>query len=725
MGKKRESVNFLHYAMTHAAVVLVAIAILGLYMYSFFYSTMYEDFLHVNDQYLTMVENRHENDLRVMDDIVTQTSLADDITRFLLKKQPDKAMRLESFLRRYTTVSQSFSSVFYHHFKDGYLYSQSSSVEAESFFEKECILALTPKDRFREAVYTSGTELRILPEQGMTGRVINTYLLGENKASFYIRTVPGFWDETLLFLIPGSYFDGLLKPEAERTNFISLDGQLISARGADAGAIGENLLNRQPGQERVELNGEEYLLTVRRGESGVCYGTVQNMAVFHRKFRAEQWTLVFLVFLCAIATTLVIGFFSSRMIRKVKNLSRLLDEEPSYDLGYIERGIQTLVVTKKASEEENQTFRKARFIRNFFRGFLGSREEVIREAGKIGLDVDKGFYVVALLQSPELDNEDRIYSRMLEIIRLESAVEGYGIHLVNNNQNLFVLFADSTTLLEQTLQDLLEIERTYCQDYVFAVSDFHRDFEESSRAYLEADTAFDYRLLVSNQGMIRFRDVVQEDYRRLPLEGSFRSLRRAVGTWDAGAVEKALREICGLLEAENVSLYAFRMVYNDILQVFLSESKVDKLLLDKFFNAFTISQCSSAGEFYDLLSEACRIVMDSSSRVRAENSNTVRDAIRYMQQNYSDPELTMMALAEKLNISAVSLSIDFKNEMEIKPSEYLANLRIEKAKELLRQSDMLIKEISMACGYEDDGSFARRFKKHTGMAPGQYREKHK
>lgn len=732
MRKNTRSVNFIHYALTHAAVVLVAIAILGVYMYSFFYKTMYQDFCLVNDQHLSMVESRHENDLRIMEDIVTQISLADDITRFRLDKQPNKAMRLESFLNRYTLVSQSFTAVFYQFHGDDYLYSQYSSLESNAFFDYECYLSETSQETFRETFFSRETQMRLLPEQQMTGRVIKNYLDVGAAGSFYIFSVPGFWDETLMFLLPGSYYTSLLSTDKDaRYDFLYYDGQLIAARsGNGLSREGVDLLLAElnpvgPVQKEVTVQGKPHLLTLRRGSSGVLYGTVQSMEVFHQKFRSEQWTVVLLIAVCALAATVTISLFSGRMMRKVKNLSSLLDEEPSYDLGYIERGIQTLVVTKKASEEENQTFRKARFIRNFFRGFLESREDVIREARKIGLDVDKQYYLVVLLRSPELDNEDRIYSRMLELIRLEPAVEGYGIHLVNNNQNLFVLFSDSTALLEQTLQGLLEIERNYCRDYVFSVSDIHEDFGESSKAYLEADTAFDYRLLVSNRQVIRFRDVVREDYRRLPLEESLRELRRAIGTWEAPAVEQALRELCGRLERQNVSLYVFRMVYNDILQIFLSESKVDKLLLDKFFNAFTISQCSSADEFYQLLSEACRIVMDSSNQKQAEKSNTVRDAIRYMQQHYGNPDLNMMALAEYLDISAVSLSIAFKNEMEVKPSEYLANLRIEKAKELLRQTDMLVKDISVACGYEDDGSFARRFKKHTGMSPGQYREKHK
>lgn len=63
-----------------------------------------------------------------------------------------------------------------------------------------------------------------------------------------------------------------------------------------------------------------------------------------------------------------------------------------------------------------------------------------------------------------------------------------------------------------------------------------------------------------------------------------------------------------------------------------------------------------------------------------------------MQEHYQDPERTMNSLAEHLQMSAVSLSIEFKNEMKVNPSEYLANLRMDKAKGLLLNTDMLIKD---------------------------------
>lgn len=56
-------------------------------------------------------------------------------------------------------------------------------------------------------------------------------------------------------------------------------------------------------------------------------------------------------------------------------------------------------------------------------------------------------------------------------------------------------------------------------------------------------------------------------------------------------------------------------------------------------------------------------------------------------------------------------------KFEIEPSKYLTNLRMEEAKRLLRETDLLNKDISSAVGYEDVGSFIRRFRKQIGVTP--------
>ena len=95
-----------------------------------------------------------------------------------------------------------------------------------------------------------------------------------------------------------------------------------------------------------------------------------------------------------------------------------------------------------------------------------------------------------------------------------------------------------------------------------------------------------------------------------------------------------------------------------------------------------------------------------------------------MKENFQVPDLTMNALADYLGISSVVLAVEFRNVMDIKPSDYLGNLRMEKSKELLKSTKMLVGEVSQAVGYEDPHVFMRRFKKYTGMTPKQYRMEH-
>jgi len=67
------------------------------------------------------------------------------------------------------------------------------------------------------------------------------------------------------------------------------------------------------------------------------------------------------------------------------------------------------------------------------------------------------------------------------------------------------------------------------------------------------------------------------------------------------------------------------------------------------------------------------------------------------------------------------LSLAFKDAMKMSPLEYLTLLRVERSKEMLRASELSIKDIAAEVGYYDASSFIRRFKQMTGVTPLQYR----
>ncbi len=83
--------------------------------------------------------------------------------------------------------------------------------------------------------------------------------------------------------------------------------------------------------------------------------------------------------------------------------------------------------------------------------------------------------------------------------------------------------------------------------------------------------------------------------------------------------------------------------------------------------------------------------------------------------------LSLSELADTFHFSYTYLSAFLSSKLTMSFSDYLKNIRLEKAKELLVKSDLNLSEISQAIGYSDISYFSRIFKKEFQMTPSKYR----
>ena len=96
----------------------------------------------------------------------------------------------------------------------------------------------------------------------------------------------------------------------------------------------------------------------------------------------------------------------------------------------------------------------------------------------------------------------------------------------------------------------------------------------------------------------------------------------------------------------------------------------------------------------------------------------------YIHQNFRE-ELSLESIAEKFYISTYYLSHLMKDEFSISPIQYIMQLRIGEAQNLLGNSDLTVSEIAYSVGYKNVSYFTILFKRHTGMTPIEYRNRHK
>jgi len=122
--------------------------------------------------------------------------------------------------------------------------------------------------------------------------------------------------------------------------------------------------------------------------------------------------------------------------------------------------------------------------------------------------------------------------------------------------------------------------------------------------------------------------------------------------------------------------------------------------------------------FLDKMSAAAHFIADN----KENRSNSITDKARaYILENYNK-EISLDDVSREVDISPYYFSKLFKEETGQNFIEYLTEIRIEKAKELLLQSSLSMKEICAQVGYADPNYFSRTFKKNVGVTPTEYKE---
>ena len=99
----------------------------------------------------------------------------------------------------------------------------------------------------------------------------------------------------------------------------------------------------------------------------------------------------------------------------------------------------------------------------------------------------------------------------------------------------------------------------------------------------------------------------------------------------------------------------------------------------------------------------------------------VRENIESYIRAHYDTELSMQDVAKAMNYSDAYFCKLFKQCFKVNFSVYLNAYRVARAKELLQSTRLNVREVSIACGYNDSNYFARVFKRITGMTPSEYR----
>lgn len=120
-----------------------------------------------------------------------------------------------------------------------------------------------------------------------------------------------------------------------------------------------------------------------------------------------------------------------------------------------------------------------------------------------------------------------------------------------------------------------------------------------------------------------------------------------------------------------------------------------------------------------------RLVLLCAGELNNRRSSSVSSVVAkvqdYIAANYANPDISLNSIADHVHLNATYLSKLYKNKTGETYLEYLTRLRIDKARQLLRQTHIRAAEVGLAVGYPNAQYFTTLFRKTTGQTPLEYR----
>ena len=416
-------------------------------------------------------------------------------------------------------------------------------------------------------------------------------------------------------------------------------------------------------------------------------------------------------------------------------------------LFYNSKAYNTLITTNTNLQiqlEKQIPYVRQDFFKCILEGTFDSWDQIEITAKLAEVKLPKQHCIVLVAEICEKDKSGKLHEDVdnirIHILKIKNLLEknSHMIYFYHTNYNRFAILcaiADSAsqdTALSVFEKEILQYEKSAQNINVYiGVGQPQTELTGISESYKQAQRALLNASTYSRTNIQHFPSVTLDDDSYSINEQEKNLLFNYMCS---GQLEK-VNETFRLLVLENVMnknlnentyqlfLFEFYQLFYQFKNTIPVEDEKLTNDLEQFLSGFMISEnIYRIHNVKDLLSRVTEYVEKRKNNLLEQKESIITKIKEYIDNNYNDCELCLQSLAEQYQVSSSYISQLFKKNLSINFYQYLENLRLGHARDLLVSSAAPVKKIMEMSGYSSMNTFDRAFKRKYGLSPSDYRQ---
>ena len=479
-----------------------------------------------------------------------------------------------------------------------------------------------------------------------------------------------------------------------------------------------------------QLNGNKYTFVLSSEISGRMrlLTVTPNSQLFERVYSTRTFYTVALCMMMLLLTCVcyALAVYNYRPVaRLTKNISASAQEmEQSRDeFENVTRYIHKLL---RENHSYQQTAAFHALVEREQEDDLATQENV----AAIGLEDGQDAYAALLLY---MDNHERRDARLIPVLMENIAVQvGFAQafcfpYSVYDDRTFAMFIATDGETYEQRLTKLVDMAQRMVnmqQVITVGVGEAKKTCVQIAQSFFEAREALYCAMMRGQEAVVHYGELNRQPGYDYPYPQE-QNLLSAIKRGAKDEIPRAVEEICAYIRGHADSRDQVRYLCQGITQStvrLLFEMKADFSVLEEM-QMFVGRPFETVEAFAQRLTRFCMLLMESLENrpVQTLYSPLADQAALYIRGHFADSNCTVESVADFLGSSQSHLTRIFKERFDCTIVQYIDNLRMEKAREALCETNEKIGSIIAQCGFTSESNFIRKFKKLHGITPMQYR----